>query len=459
MPLSRPPASATSIRGAPPGEAGPGDTEPGAWRRGGGRGSARGGRGGGGGAGRGRRAVFPAPPSPRPPLSPGSQRSAGGRGRTMAGSGAPRFVRPAARTAASSGRHGDRARRLGAPRGLQARPRGALPGLGALLGRGARPRQGRPGRGAGGRGGRGDASRAGRRAQRRAPLRALTWGRGGLGPRAAPLPASRAGGRGRIAQPGLLCLGCLRTHRGARAQPQPRSPPPPFLGPGRPHPYSCLDPPLGGGEGTSGAPSPRSGLDLLPRGPSAARGVAVASRGRALWTESRELWSPDPAAPPHALSGWEWWAAGRGPWAPGVREGEGAAPLLLLGDPALERAVGEPVVWRWRWEKRGQAWHQQVKLSGKPGEAGPGQRGPCARLASEGARAAQLAAEGLLGGRVKQGRCLPGFPVKRRRLSWGKARPLLARPADPDPDPRWAGDPKVGRQNGGPGRWLSHFLR
>lgn len=55
----------------------------------------------------------------------------GGRGRTMAGSGAPRFVRRAAQTAASSGRHGDGPRRLRAPRGLQAGPRAALPGGGS----------------------------------------------------------------------------------------------------------------------------------------------------------------------------------------------------------------------------------------------------------------------------------------------------------------------------------------
>lgn len=67
--------------------------------------------------------------------------SGGGRGRTMAGSGAPRFVRRAAQTAASSGRHGDRTRCLRTPSGLQAGPRVALPGLGALLGRGSYPRQ------------------------------------------------------------------------------------------------------------------------------------------------------------------------------------------------------------------------------------------------------------------------------------------------------------------------------
>lgn len=59
----------------------------------------------------------------------------GGRGRTMAGSGAPRFVQRAAQTAASSGRHGDGPRRLRAPRGLHAGPRAAL------WGGGSRPRR------------------------------------------------------------------------------------------------------------------------------------------------------------------------------------------------------------------------------------------------------------------------------------------------------------------------------
>lgn len=87
---------------------------------------------------------------PRPPGSPA--RSAGGRCRTMAGSGAPRFVRRAVQTAASSGRHGYGTRRLRAPRGLQAEPRAALQRLRAWLGRGSWPQLGRPGTGAGGQG-------------------------------------------------------------------------------------------------------------------------------------------------------------------------------------------------------------------------------------------------------------------------------------------------------------------
>lgn len=101
------------------------------------------------GSGRGCRREGVSRPAPGSPA-----RSAGGRGRTMAGSGAPRFVRRAAQTAASSGRHGDGTRRLRAPRGLQAEPRAALPRLRARLGRGSWPQRGRPGTGAGGRAGR-----------------------------------------------------------------------------------------------------------------------------------------------------------------------------------------------------------------------------------------------------------------------------------------------------------------
>lgn len=85
----------------------------------------------------------------------------------------------ATQTGASSGRHGDGTRRLRAPRGLQAEPRAALPGLGARRGRGSRPRRGRPGTGAGCRaGGRGGRALPPPRASKRighAAAQSLPW--------------------------------------------------------------------------------------------------------------------------------------------------------------------------------------------------------------------------------------------------------------------------------------------
>ena len=194
--------------------------------------------------------VFPAPGVPA--------RSAGGRGRTMAGSGAPRFVRRAAQTAASSGRHGDGTRRLRAPRGLQAEPRAALPGLRARLGGGSRPPRGRPGRGAGG--------WAGRPGRVRAPSSARVFKRMGRR-RPRPLPwVHTAGLRGAMRGwgPGMYPpprhQGCQAAEETASAWPFVSgadsghtcgsqaldwATPPPFLPLPRPcpHPsYSCLWP-------------------------------------------------------------------------------------------------------------------------------------------------------------------------------------------------------------------------
>lgn len=278
----------------------------GPWRRGGGWGQlgglglAEAEPGPAGGAG------VPATATPQVPAR------SGGRCRTMAGSGAPRFVRRAAQTAASSSRHGDGSRRLRAPHGLQARPRDALPGLSALLGEGLRLGQGWPGKGCGQLGGVGAGLR-GAMGHAVAQPPALAAHRVDRRPgvlRGIPLP--RRGGARRwkgLYHPGLLCLAwpqdTLWVSGPALDYPSPFHPPPrPCHTPPTPAwgPSPCLRgkshfmvPRLHGR-----SPSPlcicKVLACLLPLNLQCDQ--AIVSGGLPLlWVEDWELWSLDPAVP------------------------------------------------------------------------------------------------------------------------------------------------------------------
>lgn len=211
---------------------------------------------------------------PSTPLRPrrGPRLGGGGRGRTMAGSGAPRFVRRAAQTAASSGRHGDGSWRLRAPRGLQTQPWGALPGLGALLGGGPRPRPGRPGTGRRELGsGMGHVSRAGWGTRCPSPRPGRTLGDWGPEMGVATPPPRGPGGRSGPLTLVFCVWGCLRTHLWASGPAQGQPSPFPSWAQALLHrSCSCLwSPPLGEGGSHFRCPNPMGqGPDRASQGTS-----------------------------------------------------------------------------------------------------------------------------------------------------------------------------------------------